>query len=499
MELSSFRKEALLSKSLQILFVSSELEDFAKTGGLADVIKALPLVLQKQGHDVRIVVPYYPSIAETHETTLRIESCWVQMGEHALGCSVYETKMQNIPVYLVEHLEYFSRPRIYDQDGYEYADNAERFGFLSKVSLEICHHLQLQPDIVHAHDWQSALLPYYLKQAQQHGSAFAKTKSVLTIHNGAFQGLTAGYKISLLGIGAEAFQPDAFEDHGMINLLKGGIYYADQVNAVSPGYAKELVTPLGGHGLHALFQKKGKRLRGILNGCDYQTWNPEQDAHLPANYSAKEREGKQKCKSALQEYCQLAPRADIPILGVVSRLTEQKGFAYLLPALHRILQQEVQLVVLGTGEAEIEQQFTHLAQEFPQQVGWFNHYSEALSHSIEAGSDIFLMPSLYEPCGLNQMYSLRYGTLPLVRKVGGLGDTVYGYPQSGKKATGFVFSEPDSTAVYTCLADALALYRKEQNIFQELILNAMSQDFSWEKSVGQYEQMYMDALQEKDS
>ena len=489
-------------KPLKIVFVASEVEGFSKSGGLADVARALPLHLKAMGHDIRIVTPFYQSIAEEHQTESAVELLGVPMGTEEMWCAVRQTELQgtvsgkniSVPVYFVEHEHYFNRTGYYDDGQHEYPDNALRFGFFSKSVLQLCRSLKWYPDILHANDWHTALAPFYLKQDQNINSEFQNCRSVLTIHNAGYLGIAPGNFRSALGISYEDFHSGTFEDHGQLNSLKGGIAFADRVNTVSPGYADELRTPLGSHGLFTAYQNKGDRFSGILNGCDYDEWNPETDEHLPATYKSGQMKGKAVCRKKLQEYYDLPVLDDLPVIGIVSRLVWQKGFEYLVPALTKILRWRVQLVVLGSGEAWIANSFDQLKEKHPDQLGWKNGYDNALAHLIEAGSDLFLMPSLYEPCGLNQLYSLRYGTLPIVRNIGGLKNTVIQYDESVGEGSGFIFDDPTPNAVTNTVGWAVSTYYDRPEHFRKMIAFSMQQRFTWNNAAEEYVALYQETF-----
>ena len=313
----------------------------------------------------------------------------------------------------------------------------------------------------------------------------ASTRTVLTIHNGAYQQHTDVSLLENLGIDGSDFHSNAFEDHGQINLLKGGIAFADKITTVSQQYAKELLTELGSHGLAHILSQRKKDFFGILNGCDYQHWSPFRDKLIPAKFSPKRMAGKAKCKQALQERMELPEQADVPLFGLISRLTNQKGFDYLIPALWEFLQHDVQVVLLGSGDQETTRQLNQLASAFPDKCKFYDGYNNELAHWIEAGSDFFLMPSLFEPCGLNQMYSMKYGTLPIVRAVGGLRDSVTGYLELREKATGFIFEKPDAQSLLECMYLATDVYGNRP-VMKQLISNAMSQSFTWDLAARQY-------------
>jgi starch synthase len=469
----------------------SELKGIAKTGGMADVAQALPEALAQLGHDVRVALPYYRQ-AQQHTFSEQIAqgSVWLNP-QQQIGFAIRQVQKRPLPTYLIEHHDYFSREQLYNQGATAYPDNSERFAFFCQAALRLCQLLDYQPDIIHVNDWQTALLPYYLKQQWQ--PYFQDTRTVLTIHNAAFQQLTPADQLSQLSIDQRFFYPTCCEDNGQINLLRCGIAFADKITTVSPGYAKELLTPLGSHGLVESFQRRQKDLVGILNGCDYQEWDPDKDPLIPANYSQADLSGKRQCKAALQQRLGLPEHPDIGLFGLVSRLSSQKGFDYLLPALHQLLtdQQPMQVVLLGTGDSWISGQLAQLQQNYPDCCRFIDGFNNELAHWIEAGSDFFLMPSLFEPCGLNQLYSLKYGTLPIVRQVGGLKDSVQPYGEA-TQATGFMFAEPQPTALADCIKQALMIYqqRNQTKEFHQLVQNAMNQDFSWRNSASVYNRLY---------
>ncbi|MBF0276703.1 MAG: glycogen synthase GlgA [SAR324 cluster bacterium] len=481
-----------MAEPLKIMLAISEVDGFVKTGGLADIGRSLPLALKKRGHDVRIILPYYSKIIRQKTMIPAVETLGVPMGNKELWCAVKQCFEEKVPVYLVEYDLFFARERCYDDGTYPFVDNAERFGFFSKAVLQACQALNFAPDIIHCNDWHTALLPFYLKEHEKDNPFFKKTATLLTFHNASFQGHFPLTSREFLGIGWEHFSSDRFEDFGQLNFLKGGIAWADKINAVSPGYAEELLTPLGGHGLHEMLQRRQNDVHGILNGCDYQTWNPEIDPYIPVTYSALDLNGKRTCKEELQKAFQLPRRPDIPVIGMVTRLSAQKGFEFAIPALMEILNWELQLIVLGAGEHWIEGALDVLEQQFPEKVGWKNGYDWGLAHWIEAGSDMFLMPSLFEPCGLNQMYSLKYGTLPIVRSVGGLRDTVTHFTEAD--GTGFVFEEPSPEALIHCVRQSVETYYEQPAAFQKLIQNAMAKQFDWENSADQYEDLYLETM-----
>ncbi|WP_263082026.1 glycogen synthase GlgA [Endozoicomonas sp. Mp262] len=478
-----------MASELKILFAVSELAGIVKTGGLADAVGALAPAMIKQGHDVRVIMPAYRS------TFTSLDSKVIACGEVAInyhqriGFALRQACFDGIVVYLIEHNDYFHRAGLYGEHGQGYGDNSQRFAFFSKAVLAACQLIDFSPDVIHCHDWQTALLPYYLKVDECKTPFFNNTGTVLTIHNAAYQQHTGSHLMDELGIAWRYFNAACFEDCGQINLLKGGIAFADRVTTVSPTYAEELLTEEGGHGLVDSFRRRHRDLYGILNGCDYRHWDPATDELIPATFSKEVMQGKAVCKSALQDRLNLPVDDGKPVFGLVSRLADQKGFSFLMPALQRILRENIQLVLLGSGDRAIAEELQWFAERYPDKCRFINGFDNGLAHWIEAGSDFFLMPSLFEPCGLNQMYSLKYGTLPIVRAVGGLKDTVEAYGDKGEQGTGFVFEQPCAPDLIACLYRALRVYG-DARIFRQLQQNAMSQTFTWEESAAAYCDIY---------
>lgn len=486
---------------MKILMVASECIPFAKTGGLADVVGSLPIFLRKLGHDVRVVIPKYGFIDPVKfSLKRRIPLLSVWMGNKEEWCAVdYTFLNDSVPVYLVEFNLYFDRNGIYHDENFnDYEDNPRRYAFLSRAALEICKEEKFVPDVIHVHDWHTALVSAYVKVWHWNDPYFSNSTCILTIHNMAYQGIYPKYNYPYLGFGEEYFTPDIFECYGAINFLKAGIYFADYITTVSPTYARESREPFGGFGLAPYLSNKGERFVGILNGVDYKVWNPETDIYLPANYTVNDLSGKAVCKKELQKRMGLKVDENIPMIGIVSRFVEQKGLNLLVDCIEDILRNMVvQFAILGAGDKYLESFFYHLPGKYPGKVGSFIGYSEELAHLIEAGSDFFLMPSLYEPCGLNQIYSLKYGTLPIVRATGGLEDTVENYDEKTGNGTGFKFYEPSSSALYNTVGWAISTYFDRKEHFLKLIKNAMKKDFSWEKSAKEYESLYEKSIREK--
>ncbi len=476
---------------MKVLFVTTELQGLAKTGGLADAARALPAALRRLGHDVRIVIPYYRGIATRIAQPIRIGSITVPMGNSNVLCSIREGSVDGVPVYFVEHNDYFDRQNMYDDGRLSYVDNAERFAFLAKAALHVCRRIPFRPDIAHANDWTTALVPFYLK-VHERDDFFSSTGSILTIHNAYFQGKFYGDKRHFIGVPDECFVSDIIEEYGGVNFLKAGLYYADRINAVSVGYANELLTPEGAHGIHDFFRRRSAHLRGILNGCDYESWDPATDMDLPARFDVGRMAGRDVCKAVLEDSLGIA--ANVGMFGIVGRLTKQKGYDYLLPVIRRMLREDVAFVVLGVGDSSIEDELHHLADVGKGRVVVRTEFNERLARLIFAGSDFILMPSLFEPCGLSQMYGMRYGAIPVVRSVGGLRDTVQDYAQLADTGTGFVFDSPTPDALERSLRRALLLHRRNPAAFRKLVSRAMKTRFTWNASAQQYIDMYKDAL-----
>ncbi|HEX8144141.1 MAG TPA: glycogen synthase GlgA [Pyrinomonadaceae bacterium] len=485
---------------LRVLFVASECTPYAKTGGLGDVVAALPKALRRLGHDARIVLPLYSSIDRakfgiTFEGTSCVhmgqgEENWVGVHSGALDGEV--------PVWFIEYERFFGRPGIYDFAGREYPDNAFRFALLSKSATQICKDRQFIPDIMHVHDWPSALVAAFLKTWDSFFSPLSSTASVLTIHNIGYQGIYDASAFAYIGVGGEYFNQEVFEAYGQLNLLKAGIHFADALTTVSPTHAGEILGAEGGMGLATHLQRRRGDLFGILNGVDYEHWNPATDSLIPARYTPDDLSGKAVCKAALQERFGLEQRAELPLFGIVSRFAQQKGFSLLREALPQALKDMLmQLVVLGTGDRETENFFQWLAASNPGRVGSHIGFSNELSHLIEAGSDFFLMPSLYEPCGLNQSYSMKYATLPIVRATGGLDDTVQNYDEATGGGTGFKFQDATGLALYYSIGWAVSTWFDRPQHIAQLRQQAMAQNFSWSDSAREYVEVYRHALRNK--
>lgn len=479
-------------KDTKVLFASSEIAPFAKTGGLADVCGALPQSLVPLGVQPTLILPLYRTVKESGwNLTMVIEDLPVQVGDAQIKADIHQGSLNDgITVFFVQHDEFFDRSFLYGTSKGDYIDNAQRFCFFSRAVFALSEALEQQWDVIHCHDWQAALIPVYLKTTFSDHSLFSKTKSLLTIHNLGYQGTFPSETFPLLGIPSRFFSIKGLEFWGKVNFLKGGIIFADQLTTVSPTYAREIQTPEFGYGLEGVLKDQAAKLTGILNGVDYTQWNPEDDPYLEAHYAADTLTGKLMCKKELLRHCQLPDElAERPLLGMISRLAGQKGVDILCKVVDRLIASGAGLVVLGSGEKQYERLLVQLAQKYPKQMAVRISFDESLAHLIEAGCDIYLMPSLYEPCGLNQMYSLKYGTIPVVRKTGGLADTVVEVDIKKGKGTGFLFSAYDPNALWKAIEKALQCFA-DKHLWGQLIQQAMAQDFSWSRSAGEYLRIY---------
>jgi starch synthase len=479
-------------KTIKVLFTSSEIAPFAKTGGLADVCGALPRSLVPLGVQPTLILPLYRTVKESGwDLTMVMEDLPVQVGDAQISADIYEGRLTDeIPVFFVQRDEFFDRSYLYGTSKGDYIDNAQRFCFFSRAVFALSEAFNQKWDIIHCHDWQAALIPVYLQALFSDHPLFAKTKTILTIHNLGYQGIFPRETFPLLGIPSRFFSIKGLEFWGKVNFLKGGIIFADHLTTVSPTYAKEIQTPEFGYGLEGVLKDQAAKLIGILNGVDYAQWNPEDDPYLEAHYTADTLTGKLTCKKELLRHCQLRDElAERPLLGVISRLAGQKGVDILCKVVDRLIASGAGLVVLGSGEKQYERLLVQLAQKYPKQMAVRISFDESLAHLIEAGCDIYLMPSLYEPCGLNQMYSLKYGTLPVVRKTGGLADTVVEVDVKKGKGTGFLFSAYDPDALWKAIEKALACFA-DKDLWGQLIRHAMAQDYSWSRSAGEYLKLY---------
>lgn len=466
--------------------VASEATPFSKTGGLADVVGSLPAALVAQGEEVAVVTPRYRNVA-LDDATLVEPSLAMQIGPGRFSAGIYRVDRQSVAYYLVDCNEFFDRDGLYGDGGGDYWDNSTRFAALCHAALGVARTL-FRPQIFHCHDWQTGLLPVYLHNYYAGDPTFFGARTVFTIHNMGYQGRFAKDRLWWLGLPEWLFRDDLIESWGEVNLLKGGLIYSDRITTVSPTYAREIQRPEQGFGLDGLLRARQNSLAGILNGVDYGAWNPETDTKIAARYSAADLEGKRVCKLDLLRTMGLpTDRPEVPVVGIVSRLATQKGFDLIAQVAEDLIHWDIRLVVLGSGERQYEDLFRYLAASRPDQFAVRIAYDDRLAHQIEAGSDIFLMPSHYEPCGLNQMYSLRYGTVPVVHATGGLDDTI-------DEETGFKFRPYEAGAMLGALRNALTTYWVEPERWTRMIRAGMSRDFSWSASAVRYRELYADLL-----
>jgi starch synthase len=482
-------------KNLKILFVSSEVTPFAKTGGLADVSGSLPQALEMLGHQVVIVMPLYRSVKEGEHSIKQVEkSLSVPFRGQNLETPAFSAKTgKDIPIYFLQREEFFDRSGLYGTSQGDYFDNPERFIFFSRSVLELCQSLDFQPDIIHCHDWQTSLIPVYLRSLYKKNPSLQRVSSVFTIHNLAYQGVFQKETMSVSGLPLELFSMKGLEYYGKMNFMKGGILFSDAITTVSRKYAQEIQTSEYGYGLEGVLKDRSADIYGILNGVDYTSWNPKTDPHIASKFDRKDFSGKRKCKEELIEIFKLKGSDEFPVIGMISRLADQKGFDILAEALDNLMKLGLYLVILGTGDAKYEKQFTALGKKYPHRLGVKIAFDNVLAHKIEAGSDMFLMPSKYEPCGLNQMYSLKYGTIPVVRATGGLDDTIKEFNPETQKGNGFKFKVYSSSDLLKAVKRAIYIY-KNKLLWTKLMSNAMNEDFSWGKSAQRYEEIYKKVL-----
>lgn len=472
---------------MKVLFVASEGLPFSKTGGLADVVEALPKALVAMGHEVAVVLPRYRG---TKTSAVIMPSLTVPMGDQLRFPAVADgTLIAGVRYYFVDDPEYFDRPQLYGEKGKDYLDNAERFAEFCRGAIEIAKHVW-RPDVIHCHDWQSALVPVLLRSQYAHDPLLRGIAIVFTIHNMGYLGLFPRTVLAQIGIPESLFHLKGLEFFGDVSLLKGGLIFSDYLTTVSRKYAQEIQTAEYGCGLDGVVRDRAANLRGILNGVDYSQWSPETDTFIAAQYSAKNLGPKRLCKKDLLEQFKL-PAENIarPLIGIVSRFADQKGFDLIAEKAAAILKENLALVALGNGEPKYEQLFRELSASYPDRVAVKVAYDNAIAHKIEAGADIFLMPSRYEPCGLNQIYSLRYGTVPVVRATGGLDDTIEQFDVAHGTGTGFKFGPYSGEALAACLHQAVDIYSHDK-IWQRIQLNGMAKDFSWKASAGEYSTLY---------
>ena len=482
-----------MPRPLRVLHIASECAPFAKTGGLGDVVGALPKAQVEAGIDARVVLPLYRGIDWAAQDKLP-HTLAVPMG----GFTAYAGARRGVlpgssaPIYFLEHHGYFDRAGIYGDGNGDFGDNVTRFALLCRGAFALCRAEGFVPDIVHAHDWQAALAPVYVDTSEW-GTPIHGAGTVLTIHNMGYQGMFSPDALPATGLGWEHYTPSELEHLGALNLLKGGLVHANKITAVSPTYAREIQTREHGAGLEGVVRSRSHDLVGILNGVDTRVWNPSTDPFLAARYDGDDLTGKALCKAALQREAGLPERPDVPLFGVVTRLTGQKGMDVLVSILPNILAWDVQLVLLGSGDAALERAFEVTSAMRPDRFRAFLRFDDGLAHRIEAGADFFLMPSRYEPCGMNQMYSLRYGTLPLVHATGGLADTVWNYDERTGEGTGFVMRDLSPRSLHDLIGWATSTYVHRAGDIDAMRRRGMAQTFGWDRAAAAYRELYESA------
>jgi starch synthase len=465
---------------MNVLMVASEATPFAKTGGLADVIGGLPAALVARGEQVAVVIPEYRHNVYPAAPTVAYRNLWIPIGPGFMT-DIYQTTERGVTFFFVHCPPLFDRDGIYASGGHDYIDNYFRFAVLSMTGLAVARYL-FSADIIHAHDWQAALTPVYLREHFRADPTFLGVKTLFTIHNLGYQGIFGPEALSAIGLPPSLLNPAQLEFYGKLNLLKGGIAFSDAVSTVSKGYAREIQTPEYGFGLDG-FLRAHAPVFGIVNGVDYEEWSPDHDPHIARQYSAGDVSGKRDCKRALlKEFGLPADNLERPVIGIVSRFAPQKGFDLIANIASQLVDEDMSLVVLGSGDPEFESMFQYFAHARPDKVATRIGYDNPLSHRIEAGADMFLMPSRYEPCGLSQIYSLRYGTVPVVRATGGLDDTI-------DEDTGFKFREYSGNALLEAIRSALSLYQRKIE-WTAMMRRGMRKDFSWSAAAVEYMELY---------
>jgi starch synthase len=463
---------------MRVAFLASEVFPFAKTGGLADVVGVLPLALEKLGIKVSIFMPYYKGI----KTTGPLEKISIDVSKTRIG--------QSVDVYFIENEKFFAREGLYGDRQGDYKDNLDRFSFFCSKALQAMKSLHTPFDIIHCHDWQTALVPAYIKELFKTDKFFQKSKSILTIHNLAFQGSFKKEEFSKTRLPQSLFAPHAFEFFGKVNLLKGGLLYADRVTTVSPQYSKEILTSRFGAGLDGVLRSRRDEVVGILNGIDYNIWNPEKDSYVVQKYSKSDhKSGKFKNKKWLLEEMNFKDTTNMPIFGFVGRLSSQKGVDLILEAIDDLSDLNVKVVIQGIGEERYHGLFSELVHRYPHNIAVRLEFEERTARAIYAGSDFFLMPSTFEPCGLSQLIALKYGTIPIAYKTGGLVDTVKAFDEKTKEGNGFLFDNYTKKDFLSTIKKAIEIY-ENKFLFDSLVVNALNSDYSWDKSAKEYQELY---------
>ncbi len=481
---------------MRILIASSEVHPYSKTGGLADMVAALAKTMAQRGHEVGIVTPLYRGLFQKFPGLQKLDYFLrLPVGDDWVEAEIYTlSPAPGLTIYFVHQPGYYFRSGLYSEHGADFPDNAQRFFFFSKAVVHLARYLPWKPEVLHIHDWQVGLVPQMVRVQREREGWFDAPPVVLTIHNLAYQGVFGKEAFAFTNLPPEYFSPWGVEFHGLLNSMKSAILGSDRLTTVSPRYAREITTPEFGCGWDGLLRHRQSVLTGMLNGVDYDEWQTERNPYLPTSYSVRQPGGKALCKAVLQEELQLAVNPNVPLFGSVTRLADQTGVDIQLGALEEMLSADMQFVLLGSGSEEFERAYRRLALRYPGRVSVRIGYDHGLSHRIEAGSDFFLMPSRFEPCGLNQMYSLRYGTIPVVRTTGGLDDSVVDIGENQAMADGIKFQEYSSRALAKAIRKALALFA-EPKLLARYRKHAMSADFSWDRTAGAYEETYQSVIQ----
>lgn len=485
-----------MPQRLRVLLVASEVAPFAKTGGLGDVAGALPRALRALGHDVRVLMPRHRGV-EAHAPEIRtvVPRVGVPVGDRVVEGALLETESAaGVPVYFLQQDEYFDRDGLYGTGDADYGDNCERFVFFCRGTLESVIHLSptWRPQIIHANDWQTGFIPVYLRTLYRDHPVLSSLATVFTIHNLAYQGVFWHHDMPMTGLGWDLFTPAGIEFYGKINFLKGGLVFSDLLTTVSRTYAAEIRTPEFGNGLEGVLEERSQDLHGVVNGIDYEQWNPAKDPALPRPYSADEPTGKEACRTALRRELALEDAAG-PLVAMVTRLAGQKGLDLALESLPGMLAAGCQVALLGSGEAHLEEAWVRAAAQHPGRVAVRIGFDNELASRMYAGADCFLMPSRYEPCGLGQLIALRYGAAPIVRRTGGLADTVTEFDAARRAGTGFIFDDFEAEAMVDAVRRAATVFARPE-AWAALVRNGMTEDFSWDASARQYAQLYKQAL-----
>jgi starch synthase len=479
--------------------ITSEASPYARTGGLGEVMAALPPELVSLGAQVDVVMPKYKGITEDaypiRKTDITLE---LILNDKPMSAQIWVSEPKpGLRILFLQNDKYFDREYLYGTPDADYEDNAERFVFLCRAAIELSVALNIHYDVYHSHDWQASLTPVYLRTLYAGESLLQASAAVMTIHNLGYQGIFWHFDMPLVGVGWEFFTPRHMEFYGKLNFLKSGIIFADEINTVSPGYRDEIITSEYGFGLEGVLQEKGSRLTGIINGVDYTIWNPESDGYIAGRFGPNDLTGKAHCKADLQKIAELPVKPDIPLVSMVSRLSSQKGIDLVSAIVPWIVENGVQLVVLGTGDSRYHEEFLRFSQQYPSNIRAFITYDDQLAHKIFAGSDMLMVPSRYEPCGLTQLYALKYGTIPIVRNTGGLVDTVKNYDADTDQGTGFKFIDAEPDQLLDATRRAVDLYSGKKESWNLLMKRAMEEDFSWTRSAEKYMELYAKAVSDR--